>query len=98
MKYDIEIYILLIQGLWALLMALAGFFIYEMRSTLREIEKNTNDLHDRLLSQYVTKPELRERVHGVRGALGMHSTWIHILAQKAGIALPGQAARNNDGE
>lgn len=93
---DAQVYIVVIQVLLGLLLALLAFFLNSIHATLKDVQRTAQELNQRMHVEFATKAELRERVHGVRGALGVHSTWIHILAHKGGVALPGQNNKGDD--
>lgn len=84
----VQIYIMLIQILWALVLSMLTWFIKNLNSTLKSIQLDFTRLHEKMLTDYATKTELRERVHGMRDILGVHATWIHILAANTKVVLP----------
>lgn len=92
---DIQFYLLVIQVLWAVLVAFIAYFVRQLNKTLSDIMAKYEKMNERLHEEYAKKEEVRERVHGLRDALGIHSTWIHILAQKAELNLP-QMGRKDD--
>lgn len=85
---DVQFYLMLIQFLWAVIVGFIAYFIRQLNNTLSNIMAKYEKMNERLHEDYVKKEEVRERVHGLRDALGMHSTWIHILASHTKVQLP----------
>lgn len=91
MSNDLQLYLLIIQALWAIILLLIGYFVAQLNRTLATIGKKYEEMNERLLKEYATKDELTDRVHGLRDALGTHSTWIHLLAFQTKMNLPGMS-------
>lgn len=85
---DLQVYLILIQGLWAIILLLIGVLIRQLNATLNRIGEKYDDLYRLLLTEYATRADVIERVHGLRDSLGIHSTWIHIIAAATKVNLP----------
>jgi hypothetical protein len=101
----IQFYLIVIQVLWGLVLLLLGIVIAYLTRTLREFQGKLSESQDKhlelyklILTEYSTKTDLSKRVHGLRDALGVHSTWIHLLAHGIKMDLPSSNnRRHNDG-
>lgn len=94
----IQFYLVVIQAMWAVLLLILGVVIASLARTLRDFQTKYLELYKLILTEYATKTDLSKRVHGFRDDLGVHSTWIHLLAHVLKIDLPGSNnRRHNDG-
>ena len=93
---DIQFYLAIIQILWGIVMALIGLYIRSLNATLKTLGERHDKLMEKLYEEYAKKDDVIERVHGLRDSLGVHSTWIHILAHQLQVQLPGLKRKDSE--
>lgn len=98
MTEDREFLVLIIQGLWAVLLIVLSVLMSMLWGMLKSMRDNFDMFYKTVLLEYPTKKDLQQRVHGLRGALGVHSTWIHLLAHVVKVRLPGNVPTDGDKE
>ena len=84
----VQFLMLVVQGLLTVVVGGVAWFLRSLFLALRELQGELNSLHRDLLKNYATKEELSQRVHGLRDTIGVHNTWLHLMAYKCNMDLP----------